>query len=69
MEDSESAADTHRMVALAPTRSDVKSFSLVHPIVDATSTFELSLFALLSLTAVGIWVFLLPLEMLRLLSA
>jgi hypothetical protein len=56
------------MVALAPARPNVKSFSLVHPIVDATSAFEITAFAMLSLAALGIWLLLLPLEMLRLLG-
>jgi hypothetical protein len=52
------------MLATATSRPDVKSFSLAQPFVDATSGFELTAFALLSLTAVGVWLLLLPLELL-----
>ncbi len=53
------------MLATATARPDVKSFSLAQPFIDATSGFELTAFALLTLSAAGIWLLLLPLELLR----
>jgi hypothetical protein len=56
------------VVALTPTRADAKSFSLAHPIVDATSAFEVTSFAVLSLAALAIWLLVLPLEFLKFLG-
>jgi hypothetical protein len=53
------------MLAFATPRADVKSFRLAHPAVRATSGVELTAFATLSLAAAGIWLLLLPLELLR----
>ena len=54
------------MFAVAGTRTDVKSFRLAHPAVRATSGVELTASALLTLTAAGVWLLVLPLELLRL---
>jgi len=52
-------------VALAPMHSELKSFRLA-PVAQATSYAEFTAFTLLSLVATGIWLFVLPLELLRL---
>jgi hypothetical protein len=62
-------SDSEPMVALAASRTDVKSFSLTHPIVDAASRFEVTAFAALTLAALGIWLLVLPLEFLKFLGA
>jgi hypothetical protein len=46
----------------------LKSFSVVHPIVDATSAFEVTAFAVLFLAVLGIWLLVLPLECLKFLG-
>jgi hypothetical protein len=59
-------ADTGDMnvVALAPVARDVKSFRLAKPLAA-----DFALCTLLSLTASGLWLFVLPLELLRIASA
>jgi hypothetical protein len=52
------------VVTLAPVSRDVKSFRLAKPLAA-----EFTLCTLLSLTASGLWLFVLPLELLRLASA
>jgi hypothetical protein len=53
------------VLAIAASRTDVKSFRLAQPAVRATSGVELTAFATLSLAATGIWLLVLPLEILR----
>jgi hypothetical protein len=50
------------MVTLAPTRTDLHSFKLAHPIVRTTSRFDLTALAVLSMTAITIWLLVLPAE-------
>ena len=56
-------------VALAPMRGELKSFRLSQPVAQATSYAEFTAFTLLSLVATGIWLLVLPLELLRLAGA
>jgi hypothetical protein len=53
------------MFAVATPRTDVKSFRLAHPAVRTTTGFELTVSALLTLSAAGLWLLVLPLELLR----
>ena len=53
------------MFALATPRADAKSFRLAHPAVRATSGLELTASALLTLAAAGVWLLVLPLELVR----
>lgn len=53
----------------APARTNVRSFRLAQPVVQASSWPEFSACALLTLAAVGVWLLVLPLELLRLLAA
>jgi hypothetical protein len=53
------------MLAVATPRADVKSFRLAQPAVQATSGIKLTAFATLSLAAAGIWLLVIPLELLR----
>jgi len=48
---------------------ELKSFRLAQPVAQATSYAEFTAFTLLSLVATGIWLFVLPLELLRLSGA
>ena len=47
----------------------MKSFRLAHPAVRATSVVELTASALLTITAAGVWLLVLPLELLHLAAA
>jgi hypothetical protein len=53
-------------VALAITPRELKSFRLAQPVAQATSYAEFTAFTLLSLAATGIWLLVLPLELLGL---
>lgn len=53
------------MFALANPRADVKSFRLSQPAVRAASGVEVTAFAILSLAAAGVWLLVIPLELLR----
>jgi hypothetical protein len=49
-------------VAVATTRSDLQSFHLAHPVIRATSRFDLTAVAVLSILDITIWLVVLPLE-------
>jgi len=51
-------------IAVGPTPQNIKSFRLTKPVAA-----EFTVCTLLSLAASGIWLFVLPLELLRLVSA
>lgn len=53
------------MFALANPRADAKSFRLSQPAVRAASGVEVTAFAILSLAAAGVWLLVIPLELLR----
>jgi hypothetical protein len=53
-------------VALAIMPRELKSFRLAQPVAQATSYAEFTAFTLLSLVATGIWLLVLPLELLGL---
>ena len=50
------------MVAVPLVRSELQSFRLAHPVVDASSRFEVTVFAGLTAAALVLWLLVLPLE-------
>jgi hypothetical protein len=59
--------EAHMTIALPSVSRDVKSFRLAQPAVNPTSTVDLPLCGALALAAAGTWLFVLPIELLRLL--
>ena len=55
-------------IALTGTRTNVRTLRLAQPAVRPRSSFDLSAVAVLALAASGIWLFVLPLELLRLVA-
>jgi hypothetical protein len=53
-------------IALAPAPKELKSFRLAQPVAGAASHAEFTVCTLLSLAATGLWLLVLPLELLRL---
>jgi len=51
--------------AIATPRTDVKSFRLAQPVGRTTSGLELTASAVLVLAAAGLWLMVIPLELLR----
>jgi hypothetical protein len=49
-------------VVPAATRSDFHSFRLAHPIARSSTRFELTAIAVLSIAALTIWLFVVPVE-------
>lgn len=56
------------MTAVPLIRSDVKTLRLAHPVVRRSSRVELTAFGVLTVAATGIWLFVLPLELLAFLA-
>jgi hypothetical protein len=50
------------MVAVTPTRTDLHSFRIAHPVVRTTSRFEVTAAASLTVMAMVLWLLVLPLE-------
>lgn len=64
------AADTPDVaVAVATPRTNIKTLRLAQPAVRATSRIEVTAVSGLVLAASGLWFFILPLELLRLVTA
>ena len=52
-----------------PMPRDVKSFRLSRPVAERTSRLQFTACTFLTIAATGIWLFLLPLELLQLVAA
>jgi hypothetical protein len=55
-------------LAVATPRTELKTFRLAQPAVQVTSKLEVTAATSLTLAAVGIWLFVIPLELLQLVA-